>query len=228
MTQKTVSRAEWLEARRALLAREKALTQARDEVAAARRALPRTEVTEPYRFAAPAGSTDLAGLFGGRSQLIVYHFMFGPDWQEGCPSCSFWADSFDGMSPHLAARDTAFAAVSRAPLDRLMAYRARMGWEFPWVSSLGTSFNEDFGVTIAEGPGAAYNYAPTTRKGEMPGLSVFMREEGRVFHTWSTYARGLDALNPVYQHLDLTPRGRDEAGLPWPMAWVRRHDRYGT
>lgn len=209
-----------------LLLREKAHLRERDALAAARRRLPPVPVAEDYRFVTEAGEATLAGLFGPSSQLAVYHFMFGPDWAEGCPSCSFWADAFDGMLPHLAARDVAFVAVSRAPLDRLLAYRRRMGWRFPWVSATGEAFSRDHGVTLPP-EGGAYNFGARIAKGEMPGLSVFLREGGAVFHTYSTYARGLEAFNPVYQILDLVPKGRDEAGLPWPMAWVRRHDRYG-
>jgi predicted dithiol-disulfide oxidoreductase (DUF899 family) len=221
------TREDWLAERLALLAREKALNRARDELAAARRALPWVRIDKPYRFEGAGGPLGLADLFAGRSQLALYHFMFGPDWQEGCPSCSFWADGYDGMAVHLAARDVTLAAASRAPLAKLLAYRDRMGWRFPWVSALGSDFNADFGVTLPEA-GGTYNYAPTRRTGEMPGLSVFVRDGDAVFHTYSTYARGLDPLNSAYQILDLTPKGRDEAGLPWPMAWVRRHDRYGT
>ena len=218
-----VGRDQWLEERVKLLAAEKALTRQRDELSAARRELPWVEVTDAYHFDTVEGPRTLNELFDGRSQLIVYHFMFGPDWDEGCPSCSFWADNYNGTEAHLAARDTTLLAVSRAPLAKLMAYRDRMGWSFPWVSSLGSSFNYDFGVTMAE----TYNYAPVaTPMEESPGLSVFALRDDRVFHTYSCYARGLDSFNAAYALLDLTPKGRDEDGLPWTMAWLRRHDQY--
>ena len=170
-------------------------------------------------------------LFDGRSQLIVYHFMFGPDWEEGCPSCSFWADSFNGMPVHLAHRDASLVAVSRAPFAQIEEYRRRMGWSFRWVSSAGSDFNFDYGVSFTpeqRAAGAEYNYRQTrTSADELPGLSVFALDEaGQVFHTYSTYGRGLDPINSGYQLLDLTPRGRDEQDLPWSMAWLRRHDSY--
>ena len=228
MLPRIVSPEAWQAERLALLAEEKALDRARDALAARRRALPVTLVAGEYRFDTPAGPATLQDLFDGRRQLIVYHFMFGADWAEGCPSCSFWADSFDGIGIHLAQRDTALAAVSAAPLDRITAYRERMGWRFPWVSSHGTRFNQDFGVTLPEGVAEPhYNYAPRPgAKGEMPGISVFLQDGGQVLHSYSTYARGLDMLNGAYHFLDLTPLGRQEDGLPWTMAWVRRHDRY--
>ena len=217
------SRDEWRHARLELLAGEKALTRQRDELSRQRRALPWVRVTKDYVFDTVDGSRSLAELFDGRSQLLVYHFMFGPDWAEGCPSCSFWADSFNGIDIHLAHRDVTFLAVSRAPLDRLRAYRRRMGWTFPWVSSLGTDFNVDFGVTYA----ANYNYAPVEDPPEeLAGLSAFARRADEVFHTYSCYARGLDAFNSAYQLLDLAPQGRDEEDLEWTMAWLHRHDEY--
>lgn len=232
MTHPIVSREAWLDARKALLDREKALTRERDALAAARRALPWVEVTEDYRFESEAGETRLAGLFGERSQLVVSHFMFGPDWEAGCPSCSFWADGYDPMAIHLAARDVAFVAVSRAPLASLLAYRDRMGWRFPWVSSLHNGFNRDFGVSfdeeaLAAGP-VTYNYRETAMRGsEAPGLSVFCKDAaGRIFHTYSCYSRGLDPMNAAYQLLDIVPKGRDEQDLPFPMTWVRRRDEY--
>ena len=205
-----------------------------DELSAERRALPAYRLEKTYRFRGEAGERSLGELFGGASQLIVYHFMFGPDWEEGCPSCSFWADNYNGTLAHLRARDIAFAVVSRAPLEKLQAYRQRMGWEFDWYSSLDSDFNFDFQVSftpeqIASGE-TVYNYreggAPME---ELPGLSVFASaEDGGVLHTYSCYARGLDMLNGSYHHIDLTPRGRDEGDLPHPMAWVRRHDCYQT
>jgi predicted dithiol-disulfide oxidoreductase (DUF899 family) len=218
---------EHLAARRALLEREKEVTRLRDEVAAERRRLPWVPVTKPYRFETEAGSADLRGLFGDRSQLLVYHFMYGPEWPEGCPSCSFWADTFNGAPVHLAHRDVAFTAVSRAPLDRLLAYRARLGWTFPWASSLGSDFNEDFGVSFPSGGPATYNFRELADPGEeLPGLSAFALRGGVVHHTYSCYSRGIDAINATYQLLDLAPQGRDEEGLPYPAAWLRRRDAY--
>lgn len=223
---------EWLKARRALLEAEKEFTRLRDDLSRRRRALPWERVEKSYVFEGPSGRETLADLFDGRSQLIVYHFMFGPDWEVGCKSCSFWADHFDGMQPHLAARDTSFAAVSRGPLDRLQAQAARLGWRFKWVSSLGSDFNFDYGVSfLAEEPSGrqdSYNYAPRRMaSSELPGISVFFRDSGGdLFHTYSCYARGLDMMNGTYQWLDLTPKGRDEDDLPFTMSWVRLHDDY--
>ena len=215
-----------------MLTAEKSLQSARDALAAKRRMLPWRKIRQDYMFEGEHGPRSLYDLFGGHSQLIVYHFMYHPDWDEGCKSCSFWADSYDGMIPHLAARDTAFAVISRGPLEKLLAYRSRMGWSFPWLSSAANSFNYDFDVSFTpqqlEANDARYN----SRDGvdvvpEMPGLSVFTRDkDGVVYHTYSTFSRGLDPLNPVYQLLDLLPKGRDEDALPHPMAWVRRHDEY--
>jgi predicted dithiol-disulfide oxidoreductase (DUF899 family) len=230
LTNTTGTRDSWRTARLALLEREKELTRLRDELAAERRALPWVRVDEEYVFDTPAGTKGLAELFDGRSQLLVYHFMLGPDWEEGCPSCSFWADNFDGIGVHLEHRDVRMIVVSRAPLERIEAYRRRMGWSFPWVSSVDNDFNFDYGVSFTpeqQESRAEYNYrvvdAPFE---EMPGLSAFALVDGVVFHTYSCYARGLDAFNGAYQLLDLAPRGRDEDGLPWTMAWLRRHDAY--
>ncbi len=230
---RVVSREEWIEARKAHLEREKALDRERDALSQERRSLPRVQV-EDYQFHGPVGPVRLSELFAGHSQLIVQHFMFGRDWEAGCPSCSFWADGYDKITVHLNHRDVAFAAVSSAPIAKLVAYRRRMGWVFPWVSAAGCSFNRDFGVTfsesdLADGTGV-YNFGTTTAAGqEMPGTSVFVQEKkGRILHTYSTYARGLDRLNAAYHFLDMVPKGRDEEGLPWPQAWVRRHDEYGT
>lgn len=225
------SREQWLAARRALLAEEKKLTRARDEVSRRRRELPWVRANENYVFDTPDGPQSLRDLFGPHSQLIVYHFMFGPDWDEGCVSCSFWMDNFDGIDVHLAHRDAAFLAISRAPLEKLEAYKERMGWRFRWVSSLGTSFNYDFGVSFTDEQqksGADFNFAPSSNlRDELPGLSVFAKgENGDVFHTYSTYSRGLDPLNGAYQLLDLAPKGRDEQDLPWSMAWLRRRDQF--
>ncbi len=219
-----------LAARRALLDEEKRLTRLRDEVAAKRRALPPVRVEKPYAFDTPVGRQTLAQLFEGRSQILVYHFMYGPEMADPCRSCSFWADGFDHVAPHLAARDVTFTAISRAPLETLQACSARFGWSFPWVSSAPSEFNRDFGVTFdgsEEQP--AYNFGTINHGGgEAPGASAFLLDDdGAVYHTYSTYARGLDALNPAYAWLDLAPRGRDEEGLPWSMAWLRHRDRYG-
>ena len=229
---KVVSKDQWIEARKALLAKEKAFTRQRDELSAARRALPWVKIEERYVFDGPGGAVALADAFDGRGQLVVYHFMFGPDWQEGCPSCSYLADHFDGAIVHLNQRDVTLVAISRAPLETLEAYRARMGWRFTWLSSLGGDFNRDFHVAFSAeelASGAVdYNYAsgPFPVE-EAPGLSVFGKDAaGDVFHTYSSYGRGLDALIGAYQWLDLVPKGRDEAGLGFPMGWVRRHDQY--
>ena len=229
---KTVTDKEWDAARRELLTAEKALQDARDELTAKRRALPWRKISTDYDFESAGGTQSLRDLFGEHSQLIVYHFMFHPDWDEGCKSCSFWADSFEGMIPHLEARDVAFAVVSRAPLQKLLAYRARMGWAFPWLSSAHNSFNFDFYVSFTEkqvqAQSARYNYRDGASVGpEMPGLSVFVQDEnGDICHSYSTFSRGLDPLNPVYQLLDLVPKGRDEDTLPYPQDWVRRRDEY--
>ncbi|MEM7218437.1 MAG: DUF899 domain-containing protein [Pseudomonadota bacterium] len=227
-----MSREAWLIERKELLAREKAHARAGDELAAARRALPRVRVDKDYRFESATGRRTLAELFDGRSQLIVQHIMFGADWEAGCPICSFWADGWSRQLVHLAARDVTMVGVSRAPIDRLTAYRRRMDWDFAWYSCAGSDFGEDFGVA----PTAAdldrgewtYNYAQVPVRGEEHhGTSVFERDgEGTVYHTYSTYGRGLDRMNGAYGYLDLTPKGRDEADLPFSMAWVRRHDEY--
>ena len=224
------SRDEWLAARLELLAEEKDLTRRRDDLAAQRRALPWVRIDKDYRFEGPDGPRSMAELFDGRSQLLVYHFMYGPDWDEGCPSCSFWADTFDGLDVHLAHRDVTFVCVSRAPLAKLAAYKARMGWTFPWFSSAPSDFNFDFGVSFTpeqQAEGATYNFAHQDHPpDEAPGISAFAILAGEVFHTYSAYSRGLDPLNGAYQLLDLTAQGRDEGGLEWPMAWLRRHDAY--
>jgi predicted dithiol-disulfide oxidoreductase (DUF899 family) len=231
MQHKVVSKDEWLAARKAHLAKEKALTKARDQLSADRRALPWVKVEKNYVFDTPSGKKMLGELFDGRSQLIVYHFMLGPDWAEGCPSCSYLADHFDGAAIHLVQRDVTFIAVSRAPLAKIEAYKKRMGWCFPWVSSYGSDFNFDFQVSFKpeEANGEAYyNYEMGEfQSDEMPGVSVFFKDpSGTVFHTYSAYARGLDILVGTYNFLDLVPKGRDEDELPWSMAWVRRHDEY--
>jgi predicted dithiol-disulfide oxidoreductase (DUF899 family) len=229
---KIVSQDEWLTARKAHLAKEKELTRLRDQLAAERQELPWVKVEKDYVFDGPAGRETLADLFAGRSQLLVYHFMFGPDWEHGCPSCSFLADHIDGANQHLPHRDVAPLAVSRAPLARIEAFRWRMGWQFKWVSSYANDFNHDFHVSFTPDEMARgevdYNYAMGAFPSEeAPGLSAFYRDpNGTVFHTYSAYARGLDLLLGAYNYLDLAPKGRDEAELPWTMAWVRHHDRY--
>jgi predicted dithiol-disulfide oxidoreductase (DUF899 family) len=227
-----VSAEEWVIARKALLEREKEFTRLREELARQRRDLPWEEVTKEYFFEGPDGTRSLSQLFDGRSQLVVYHFMFASDWDEGCPHCSFWADSFNGTTAHLNARDVTMVAISRAPQPKLAAYAKRMGWTFPWFSSGATDFNHDFGVAFGpETPvsdTAEYNYG-TGAPGfsDREGISVFCRGGGgHVFHTYSTYARGIDMMNAAYQYLDLVPKGRDEAGHDDPQYWVRRHDEY--
>ncbi len=248
---RTGTRKEWLEARRALLEAEKELTRRSDELARRRQELPWVRIDKEYRFETDQGSASLTDLFRGRSQLLVYHFMFGPDYTAGCPSCSAIADGFDGFVVHLANHDVMLSAVSRAPLAKLQAYKRRMGWTFPWASSFGSDFNADFSVGFTEEQqregGIEYNYrreeawqlrgsegpvaeiagmtgtdvATYTR--ERPGMSAFVLEEGIVYHTYSTYARGLDGLWGMYQWLDRAPKGRNETGV-----WWRRHDEYGT
>jgi predicted dithiol-disulfide oxidoreductase (DUF899 family) len=232
MTQHAVvSQHQWLTARKALLAREKEFTKARDALSAARRELPWVKVQKSYVFDGPGGKETLADLFGAKSQLMIYHFMLGPGWGEGCPSCSYLADHFDGADIHLAQRDVSFVVVSRAPLPEIEAYRKRMGWRFKWVSSHGSDFNQDFGVTFDKGEvdakTLAYNFGTEpAHQTELPGLSAFINDGGAVFHTYSTYARGLDIIVGTYNMLDLAPKGRDEEALPWSMAWVKRHDEY--
>lgn len=224
------SREEWLVARLELLAQEKDLNRRRDELAVARRNLPWVPVDTDYRFDGAAGERSLSELFDGRSQLLVYHFMFGTDWDEGCPSCSFWADSFDGVAVHLAHRDVTLVCVSRARHPKLAAYQQRMGWRFPWYSSAPSDFNVDYGVSFTpeqQRDGGTYNFGHVDHPPEeAPGLSAFALDEGGVFHTYSTYSRGLDPINSAYQLLDLAPKGRDEDQLEWPIAWLRRHDAY--
>lgn len=229
---RVVSRDEWLAARKKLLAKEKELTRQRDAIAAERRQLPWVKVEKTYLFDSPSGKKKLADLFEGRSQLIIYHFMFGPDWQEGCPSCSFNMDHADGALVHLAQRDVSFAVVSRAPISKIDAFKKRMGWKFNWVSSYGTDFNYDYQASftpeqMAKGK-VEYNFDlvefPST---EGPGFSVFYKDEdGNIFHTYSAYARGSESTINTYNYLDLVPKGRDEDNLPFTMAWLRHHDRY--
>jgi predicted dithiol-disulfide oxidoreductase (DUF899 family) len=224
--------AEWLAARKTLLAREKELTRLKDSLSEERRALPWVRVEKNYIFDAPGGKRSLAELFDGRSQLAVYHFMFGPDWAEGCPNCSMAADGFDGVNVHLMQRDVTFTAISRAPLAKIEAFKKRMGWRFPWASSHDTSFNRDFRVTFTQeelAAGKCYNYGSADFPSEeAPGLSVFAKDAaGNVFHTHSSIGRGMEELLGVYTFLDRVPKGRDEAGLkPHAMGWVRHHDKY--
>ncbi len=227
-----VSREQWLAARKQLLAREKAFTRLRDELSAARRQLPWQRVDKPYLFDTQSGPRTLGELFGDKRQLVVYHLMFGPDWEQACKSCSFWADHFSSLLVHLANRDVQLLAISRAPLPKLQAYAQRLGWTFPWVSSGNTDFNFDHGVSfrpddLVDGK-ILYNYERVERGAtEQPGISVFIKgDDGAVFHTYSCYARGIESVNAAYGFLDLVPRGRDEEGLPMPMSWLQRRDQY--
>ncbi len=229
---KIVSHDQWIEARKQLLAKEKEFTRARDALSRQRRDLPWERVEKNYLFEGSNGRETLADLFAGKSQLIVYHFMFDPSWDAGCKSCSFWADNFDGIDVHLAHRDVSFVAISRAPYVKLSAYKKRMGWRFEWLSSFGNEFNHDYYVSftadeVAKG-GATINYAMGKPFGpETVGISVFCKDaNGSVFHTYSCYSRGVDMMNGAYNYLDLTPKGRDENGRN--QFWVRRHDEYGS
>ena len=227
-----VSSAEWVAARKELLRKEKELTRLRDEISRQRRALPWERVEKQYVFDGPRGKETLSDLFGGRSQLMIYHFMFGPGWKEGCPSCSFLADTFDGAAVHLAHRDVTFMAISRATLPEIEAFKKRMGWQFKWVSSFGSDFNRDYQASFSPQEIVVgkvyYNYEMTEFPSEEgPGASVFYKNPaGEIFHTYSTYARGLDAMVGTYNWLDLAPKGRDEDGLAFTMSWVRHHDKY--
>jgi len=225
---RVVTHEEWLEARRALLAEEKEFTRLRDRVTQRRLELPWEPVDREYVFDGPEGKESLGDLFAGRSQLVVYHFMFDPEDDVGCPICSFWADNFDPLGVHLAARDVTMIAVSRAPYDKIVPYRERMGWRFKWVSSFANDFNFDYGVSFRpeQREEQLYNYGTLPpRNADREGLSVFFKDaDGRVFHTYSAYARGIDLVNTAYNYLDLVPKGRDEEGRG-PF-WVRRHDDY--
>ncbi|PYX72194.1 MAG: DUF899 domain-containing protein [Acidobacteria bacterium] len=229
---KVVSHDEWLAARKKFLAKEKEFTRQRDELSRLRRELPWEKVEKKYMFNGANGKETLASLFDGRSQLLIYHFMFGPGWNEGCPSCSFLADAFDAIHPHITQRDTTFVAVSRATLPEIDAFKKRMGWKFKWVSSNGTDFNYDYNVSFTKeqvsGGNPIFNYGTIPAYGEeTPGASAFIQKDGEIFHTYSTYARGLDILLPMYNWIDLTAMGRHEEGMkPHEMAWVRHHDRY--
>lgn len=227
-----VSDAEWLTARKELLQKEKELSRQRDELTRLRQQLPWRKLDQAYEFDGPDGKRSLLDLFGDQSQLLIYHFMFGPDWKEGCKACSLVADHYDPLVIHLKARDVSMVTVSRAPIATLEDYKQRMRWNFEWVSSLNNSFNQDFGVTFTEEEKNEsrmnYNYSlgsfPVT---ECPGVSSFARnDDGEIFHTYSAYARGLENLLGIYNLLDLVPKGRDEVELPYGMAWVRHHDQY--
>jgi predicted dithiol-disulfide oxidoreductase (DUF899 family) len=228
---KVVSQEKWLAARKELLAKEKELTRQSDALAAERCKLPWVKVEKDYVFDTPAGKKKLADLFEGRSQLVIYHFMFGPDWAEGCPSCSIIGDHIDGNAPHLANRDVTIMAVSRAPLAKIEAFKKRMGWRFKWASSFDSEFNYDYQASVTKEEQANseqyYNFKMQQFPSEeRPGASVFYKnDKDEVFHTYSTYGRGLENAMGIYVYLDLTPRGRHEEG-PYPMAWVKHHDRY--
>jgi predicted dithiol-disulfide oxidoreductase (DUF899 family) len=232
MNHTVVSNEQWLTQRKALLAREKALMREHDQIARERRALPWERVEKSYLFDTAQGPRSLADLFQGRRQLLVQHFMLAPGWEQGCPSCSYMADHTDGMNLHLAQRDITMLAVSRAPLAEIERFRRRMGWQFSWVSSFGSDFNQDFHVSFAPEDVARgrvdYNYTSMSFPSEeAPGLSVFFKNDaGEVFHTYSTYGRGVEVMMGAYAMMDLTPQGRDEGDLAYTMAWVRHHDRY--
>jgi predicted dithiol-disulfide oxidoreductase (DUF899 family) len=229
---KVVSHAKWVAASKQFLAKEKEFSHLRDEISRQRQDLPWEKVQKNYVFEGPNGNVSLADLFGNKSQLIVYHFMFGPEWSEGCPGCSFLGDHFDGGLAHLAARDVAFVAISRAPLAKLEAFKKRMGWNFNWVSSNTSDFNFDYNVSftpeqIAKSEGT-YNFEPKKGKEEeLPGASCFYKDEaGNIYHTYSSFGRGLDQMINTYNWLDIAPKGRDEANIKPPMSWVRHHDKY--
>ena len=228
---KVVSPKEWLAARKRLLFKEKKFSKLRDQLNRQRRELPWVKVDKEYVFDGPDGSETLAELFGGKSQLIVYHFMFGPGWQEGCPHCSFWADHYDSVNIHLGQRDTTLVVISRAPLKEIEPFRKRMGWRFKWLSSNRNDFNFDFHVSFTpeeiKGGRLYYNYAPLAMDiDEREGVSAFYRDKkGDIYHTYSAYARGIDLLNTTYNFLDLTAKGRDE-NPERPQDWVRHHDKY--
>jgi predicted dithiol-disulfide oxidoreductase (DUF899 family) len=231
MTHHTIaSREQWLAARKELLAEEKDLMRQGDDLARRRRELPWVPVEKDYRFDTVEGPKTLAELFAGRSQLLLYHFMFGPDSTDGCVGCSFLVDHLDGAIPHVNARDLTVVLASRGPVEKLQAYKRRMGWKLDWVSSGPGDFNHDFGVSFTPeqiAAGSEYNFAPIDEPHEdLPGMSAFALSDGVVYHTYSGYGRGLEALDGAYQLLDFAPKGRDEDDLPFPQAWWRRHDEY--
>jgi predicted dithiol-disulfide oxidoreductase (DUF899 family) len=224
---------DWLAARQRFLTKEKEFTRLRDELSRERRELPWEHVKKEYAFESDRGRETLGELFGKHNQLIVYHFMYAPDWEIGCRGCSFWADNFNGIVPHLNARNVSLIAVSRAPLQKLQAQARRFGWTFKWVSSLGNDFNYDYNVSFRpealERNAAFYNYsARKLDSTEMPGISAFFRDGDQIYHSYSTYARGLDMLNTAYHYLDIAPQGRDEEGLAFPMQWVKHRIAYET
>lgn len=227
-----VSHEDWIAARKALLAKEKEFTRLRDELSRQRRELPWERVEKVYEFQGPKGKETLANLFGDKSQLIVYHFMFAPEWEQGCPHCSFWADNFNEIIVHLRQRDTNMVAISRAPLEKIEAFKKRMGWNFHWISSFQSDFNYDYGVSFkkedVQNGKAIYNYTGAENAAtDREGVSVFYKDENdSLFHTYSSYARGIDILNTAYNYLDLLPKGRDEDGLKFTQEWVRHHDKY--
>lgn len=223
---KIVDRATWEAERLELLAAEKEFTRQRDALSAKRREMPWVKIEKDYRFETERGEESLLALFGDHDQLVVYHFMYGPDWKQGCKSCSFWADSFDHNSAHFAARGVSFKAISRAPMDVFMPFKKRMGWSFDWVSSAPSDFNFDFEVSFNEAEEGRYNYKPFSGGTEMPGISVFARDGADIYHTYSTFSRGIDLMNATYNYLDLTPKGRDEDGLGYSMEWLRHKDSY--
>jgi predicted dithiol-disulfide oxidoreductase (DUF899 family) len=230
---KVVSNTEWVEARLDLLAKEKEFTKLRDELSQARRNLPWERVSKNYIFDGPNGKASLADIFAGRSQLIVYHFMFAPEWDAGCKHCSWWADNFERNVVHLDQRDVTMVAISRAPVARLEAFKRRMGWTFKWYSSGSNDFNFDYQVSWRPDQLAAgevmYNFSPKRLSvTDLTGISVFYKDSGDdLFHTYSCFARGVDMMNTGYQYLDLVPKGRDETGMERPQAWVRHRDNYG-
>lgn len=226
-----VNHQEWIAARKRFLAREKALTHLRDELSRERRELPWERVEKTYVFDGPHGKESLADLFDGRSQLVVYHFMFGPDWDIGCRSCSFWADNFNGIIPHLNQRDVSMVAISRGPLHKLQEQASKQGWTFKWLSSAGNDFNFDYNVSFSDDAlarsEAQYNFGTLhVENPEWPGISAFYKDGDKIFHTYSTYSRGLDMFNTAYHYLDIAPKGRDEEDLPYPMAWVKHRFAY--
>jgi predicted dithiol-disulfide oxidoreductase (DUF899 family) len=230
--QNIVSKDEWLQARRKLLQEEKEFTRLGDQLSLKRRQLPWVKVDKEYAFEGLDGKQSLSDLFEDKSQLIVYHFMYGPDWEDGCPSCSFWADNFNGIDIHLRHRDANLVVISRAGLDTLQTYKKRMGWDFKWLSSLGSDFNYDYQVSFTademDKGEMFYNFkVGNFPADEAPGISIFYKsDDGDVLHTYSCYARGLDMLNGAYHYMDLLPKGRDEDDLDFTMAWLRRHDQY--
>jgi len=230
MNHKIVPHDEWIAARTAFLTKEKEFTKQRDELNRQRRELPWERVEKDYAFDGPNGKETLSDLFAGRSQLIVYHFMFPPEWEAGCPHCSFWADNFNEIIVHLNQRDASMVAISRAPREKLDAFEKRMGWSFKWLSAGGSDFNYDFGASFTDENAKlpVFNYGTMTPGGnDREGMSVFYKNEnGEIFHTYSSYARGIDMFNTAYHYLDACPKGRDEDNLPFTQAWVKHHDRY--